>query len=123
LRESIAGSLRRLADTLPEGAAITLTRVHLLALLEADSYAPSGHDLTAAEAAQALGCSTSAVRRLLESERLGGYKIGSGPRAAWRIPQASLAAFRAPKEAPRVEHGRATDLAAWRRVPRPRGTA
>jgi excisionase family DNA binding protein len=85
---SLADRLRSLSDALPAGGSVTLSRDALRELLvEADELSV---DLTVRQAARLLGLSESAVRRLLEAERLRGYKAGS----TWYVPTSSLTEYR-----------------------------
>ncbi|MCE5337801.1 MAG: helix-turn-helix domain-containing protein [Methanomicrobiaceae archaeon] len=50
--------------------------------------------MTAAEAAEALGISVDAVRRLTRSGQLRGIKLGGNPRGRTRIRREDLEAYR-----------------------------
>lgn len=122
---SLAVRLRQLADALPPGGSVTLDRDALLALADeaGGPLAGSGSgDLTAEEAATALGCSSASVRRACERGTLRAFKLGEGPRASWRIPANALDAFRAGVRAQDEEIPvRRGNLSAWRNVGRRAG--
>jgi len=128
-----AAELRRLAEQLPTGAALTLDRATLLevtvGVVEQTTY-------TVATLAAQLHRSASTVRGWLEAGRFpGAYKLpGDRRHAAWRIPQAALDAFTTqparqesagaaigvrhdPQARPRrARNGDRADLGAWRKV-------
>ena len=119
MSEPLVARLRRLADALPNGAAVVFTRADLLDLLHSAVVGgdPGDADLTCTDVAHVLGCSDSAVRRLLEGGLISGYKLNPGRRGSWRVPRASLQQFRdAQQNGQELGHGRGSDLGRWRRV-------
>ena len=114
--------LRRLAEQLPEGVSLTLSKGALL-----EALATAAADLTVRQVADRLHRAPSTVRGWLERGRFeGAYKLEARD---WRIPLAGLEAFlngqgRRPVSvappprtvAPRRQHGEAVDLGAWRKA-------
>jgi hypothetical protein len=104
--------LRELAERLPPGGSVTLTRDDLLDLAVRDEGQPgqpaSGADLTIAELAGRFHRSTSTIRGWCEHGRFeGAYKLNGRD---WRIPQKSVDAFLNAQRGRRPEVG----LGAWR---------
>jgi len=112
---NLADRLRELAERLPSGASLTLTREGLLGLATKhdDPDQPLGRpDFTIAELAVRFYRSPSTVRGWCERGRFeGAYKLNGRD---WRIPQAGVDAFVAGQ---RSEHA-VTRLGAWRAVQR-----
>jgi len=113
---SLADRLREVAERLPPGASVTLTRDGLLELAavaggRVEETAPQA-DFTVGELALRFHRSPSTIRDWCEHGRLGGaYKLNGRD---WRIPEAAVDAFvarqrRQPQE-PLVR------LSAWRAV-------
>jgi excisionase family DNA binding protein len=116
--------LRQLARLLPEGATVMLDRSALERLagpLAGDLGASNAeHDLTVAEAAEALRLSTNRVRALIAEHSLDAFRIAG--RGGWRITADALRRFRA-AGAPSpllASEGPASrvDLGRWRRARR-----
>ena len=106
--------LREVAELLPAGASLTLTREALLELGAAESpreVAQADALLTVADIATRLTRATSTVRGWLEAGRFAGaYKLNGRD---WRVPVASLTAY---LEGQRQHHGAApVKLDTWRR--------
>ncbi len=113
---NLADRLRELAERLPPGASVTLTRDGLLDLATAhdsDPTAPAvAGDFTIAELAARFYRSTSTIRGWCERGRFeGAYKLSGRD---WRIPPAGVDAFLAEQ---RRAHAVAR-LGAWRVVQR-----
>ncbi|HEV8178319.1 MAG TPA: helix-turn-helix domain-containing protein [Gemmatimonadales bacterium] len=123
----VAGLLA-LARALPQGAAVSVPREWVIALLEDNSAAPAPSalpvaDLTCREAGVVLGRSPSTIRSWCEAGTLEGYLFRS---REWRIPAGALERFQqAERErgaAKRSSGGvtrlrsKTPDLSAWRRV-------
>lgn len=53
-------------------------------------------DLTPAQVAERLGLCRDTVLKLLRTGDLRSYRIGSGPRARWRVTEEALEGFRNP---------------------------
>lgn len=111
---TLADRLRELAERLPPGGSLTLTRDGLLDLAAADG----GHadqtaaqaDFTVAELAARFHRSPSTVRDWCEHGRFeGAYKLNGRD---WRIPLAALDAFLAEQRGERL----VAHLGAWRAV-------
>ena len=113
---SVADRLRELAERLPPGGSLTLTRAGLLELAavadgQADPAAARA-DFTVAEVAARFHRSASTVRDWCEHSRFeGAYKLNGRD---WRIPQAGVDTFLAQQrgESPVAQRG------AWRAVRR-----
>ncbi len=113
---SLADRLRALADRLPPGGSLTLTRDGLLNLAASDGgqadEAAAPADLTVADLAARFHRSASTVRDWCEHGRFeGAYKLNGRD---WRIPVGSLDAFLAEQRGARP----AAKLSAWRAVRR-----
>jgi len=112
---NLADRLRELAERLPPGTALTLTRDGLLELAADGGQTPSDApqaDLTVAEVATRFHRAASTVREWCEHGRFeGAYKLNGRD---WRIPLAAVDAFLAKQ---RGEHPDA-QLGAWRAVRR-----
>ncbi len=134
--------LRRLAEQLPEGAALTLPKAVLLELLpvmETPAPCPAPDTYTVATLAALLHRSPSTVRAWVEAGLFpGAYKLPGDPRrAAWRVPASAVEAFAArgraasspdapgraisapvaPRHRPHLACDvEAPDLGAWRKV-------
>ena len=112
--KSVADRLRELAECLPPGASLTLTRGGLLELAAVDGgkveQAAPQADFTVGELALRLHRSPSTIRDWCEHGRLGGaYKLNGRD---WRIPRGTVDAFLALQ---RREHQVApVSLSAWR---------
>jgi excisionase family DNA binding protein len=122
---NLADRLRQLAERLPPGGSLTLTRAGLLELAAVDGgqadQAAEQADFTVAELAARFHRSASTVRDWCEHGRFeGAYKLNGRD---WRIPQAGVDAFlikqrgespvaQKPGESP------AAQLGAWRAVRR-----
>jgi len=116
--KSVADRLREVAERLPPGASVTLTRDGLLELAavaggRVEETAPRA-DLTIGELALRFHRSPSTIRDWCEHGRLeGAYKLNGRD---WRISQAAVDAFLALQ---RQEHQVAPlSLSAWRATPR-----
>jgi hypothetical protein len=110
---NLANRLRELAERLPPGTALTLTREGLLALA-ADDVAPDAPqvDLTVAELAARFHRAASTVRQWCERGRFeGAYKLNGRD---WRVPLVALDGFLAKQRGER----RVAQLGAWRAVRR-----
>ncbi len=111
---NVAERLRQLAEGLPIGGSLTLTRDGLLELAALDEGQPdqpaAGADFTIAELAARFHRSPSTIRDWCEHGRFDGtYKLNGRD---WRIPQAAVDAFLALQ---RREHQQAPiSLSAWR---------
>ncbi len=112
----LADRLRELAERLPHGVSLTLTRDGLLGLAtehDQDPDPPAARgDFTIAELAARFSRSTSTIRGWCERGRFeGAYKLNGRD---WRIPVTALDAFLAEQrgESPVVQ------LGAWRAVQR-----
>jgi helix-turn-helix protein len=109
---SLAG-LRELAERLPQGAGLVLSREVLLEVLPAaaDKPAMPPPDLTVCELGARLHRSPSTVRGWCAAGRFpGSYRLAGRD---WRIPETSVAAFVAAEQARHQVPG--VDLGAWRR--------
>ena len=111
---SAADCLRDLADRLPPGGSLTLTREGLLELAAVDSghtdQAAEPAEFTVGELAIRFHRSASTVRDWCEHGRFEGtYKLNG---REWRIPQAAIDAFLA--EQRRRPPEPVTGLSAWR---------
>lgn len=128
---TLATRLRQLADALPEGAAVTLTREQLLAMLEAagevrdEEVKPIGRDLTLAEVGELYNRRPNTVRDWIKSKGLRAYLDATGQ---YRVTPAALEewqeAQRKAKAAPKkktTETAAPVDLGAWRQVRRKAG--
>jgi excisionase family DNA binding protein len=112
--------LRRVVDSLPEGASVSLPVEVLREWLDDEGAAPEqtseaqGFDLTAQDAAALLDRSASTVRGWCASGVLpGAYRLQG---REWRIPRGALASLRPNgKDEPRMQR-RQPDLGAWRKV-------
>jgi len=115
---NLADRLRGLAERLPPGGSLTLTRDGLLGLAAADDGqtahdAPQA-DFTVAELGARFHRAASTVRQWCERGRFeGAYKLNGRD---WRIPPAGVDAFLAEQ---RGEHT-VTPLGSWRVVGRAR---
>jgi excisionase family DNA binding protein len=102
-------ALRRLAEAMAPGAAVSVPREWLLELL---SDTPEGPDYTVAEVAELFGRSESTVRTWCEERRFeGAYKLSG---KSWRIPRAAVPAFRAAEGQRSREPSEPVSLGAWR---------
>ena len=113
---TLADRLRELAERLPPGGSLTLTRDGLLDLAALDGgqddQAAAGADLTVAELAARFPRSASTVRDWCEHGRFeGAYKLNGRD---WRIPVTALDLFLAEQRGQRP----AAQLGAWRAVRR-----
>lgn len=113
---SLSDRLRELADRLPPGGSLTLTRDGLLELAEGDEVPPGeptpGADFTIAELAERFHRSASTIRGWCEHGCFeGAYKLNGRD---WRIPYAGVDSFLSKQ---RGEHG-VSELGAWRSVRR-----
>jgi excisionase family DNA binding protein len=111
---NVANRLRELAERLPLGASLTLTRAGLLELAAEDDGQAACEtpqtDLTVAELAARLHRAASTVREWCEHGRFAGcYKLNGRD---WRVPVAALDAFLAGQRGERA----VTQLGAWRAV-------
>ncbi len=112
--KSVADRLRELAERLPPGASLTLTRGGLLELAGVDGgkaeQATRQADFTVHDVAVRFHRSPSTIRDWCEHGRLeGAYKLNGRD---WRIPQVAVDAFLALQ---RREHQVApVSLSAWR---------
>ncbi len=118
---SIADRLRELAEGLPPGASLTLTRDGLLELA-ADVEVPHGEappvDFTVVELAAQFHRSPSTIREWCEQGRFdGAYKLNERD---WRISQSAVDAFLARQ---RDRHRNKRDLRNWRRLRAKSGTS
>lgn len=110
--------LRRLAESLPPGASLTLPREALLELCGENGAAAAVEqesDLTAAQLAERLGRKPSTVRGWCErGDFPGAYKLNGRD---WRIPPAAAEAFRAAQQS-NGSRGRrkAPPLGDWRKA-------
>jgi hypothetical protein len=106
--------LRQVAELLPAGASVTVSREALLEALGGDvevqtCATPSG-DLTVTELAAHFKRSASTVRGWLEAGRFpGAYKLNGRD---WRTPFASVEAFEKAQREPKTA---GADLGAWRK--------
>ena len=88
--------LREVAELLPEGASVLLSKEALLGALEAvpgptDDSPEAGADLTIEQVARRFGRSASTVRSWISAGRLvGAYKFRN---KEWRLPEGTLTAF------------------------------
>ncbi len=113
---SLADRLRQLAERLPPGASLTLTRAGLLELAAVDSdqsdEQPVPADVTVAQLAARFHRSASTIRDWCEHGRFtGAYKLNGRD---WRIPQAAVGAFLTEQRG----HSPGAHLGAWRAVRR-----
>ena len=114
--KSFADRLRELAERLPPGASVTLTRDGLLELAavaggRVEETVPQA-DFTVGELALRFHRSPSTIRDWCEHKRLGGaYKLNGRD---WRIPQAAVDAFVARQR--RQTQEPLVRLSAWRAV-------
>jgi excisionase family DNA binding protein len=111
---TLADRLRHLAEVLPPGGSLTLTRVGLLELAGADGIQTDQEgtpvDFTVAELATRFHRSRSTVREWCEHGRFGSaYKLNGRD---WRIPQAAVDAFLAEQRGGK----HVSLLGAWRAV-------
>ncbi len=113
---NVADRLRQLAERLPPGGSLTLTRAGLLELAGVDGDQADEEtmpvDFTVAQLAARFHRSASTIRDWCEHGRFeGAYKLNGRD---WRIPQAGVSAFLAQQrgERPVAEFG------AWRAVRR-----
>ena len=111
---NLADRLRQLAERLPPGGSLTLTRAGLLELASADGSqanpVAAQADLTVSELAARFHRSASTVRDWCEHGRFeGAYKLNGRD---WRIPQAGVDAFLAEQRG----EGVVAQLGAWRAV-------
>ncbi len=111
---SLADRLRELAERLPPGGSLTLTRDGLLSLVASEGgqadQATAPADLTVAELAARFHRSASTVRDWCEHGRFeGAYKLNGRD---WRIPVTGLDAFLAEQR----RGGPRAELGAWRSV-------
>lgn len=107
--------LRKVAELLPVGTSITLTRETLLEALKAAADVTTVPiDTTAAELAARFQRSTSTIRGWLEAGRFpGAYKLRGRD---WRVPAEAIDAFR---EQERRRHASPDlDLSGWRKYMR-----
>ena len=113
---NLADRLRGLAERLPPGGSLTLTRDGLLGLAAADDGqtahdAPQG-DLTVAELGARLHRAASTVRQWCERGRFeGAYKLNGRD---WRVPLVALDGFLTKQRGQRC----VAQLGAWRAVRR-----
>ena len=114
---SLAERLRELAERLPSGGSLTLTRDGLLTLAASDgdqadqAVAPQA-DFTVAELAARFHRSASTVRDWCEHGRFeSAYKLNGRD---WRIPQAAVDIFLGEQRS----KGSVAPLGAWRAVRR-----
>ena len=112
--------LRQVAELLPAGTSVTVTREALLEALAGPgapaqpSAEPPG-DLTVAELAERFRRSASTVRGWCERGRFeGAYKLNGRD---WRVPPAAIETFRERERGPHRPGG--ADLGAWRTHRRP----
>lgn len=115
--------LRQLAEALPEGAAVTLTREQLLALLEETRNAPESGagevfgDLTVVDIMAATNRARSTVCAWIASGELRAYRFGR----EWRVTRAAWQDFldsrRDGKAAPgpAIDHTQSVDTTSWRK--------
>src|SRR5260370_2724237 len=113
----LADRLRELAERLPQGVSVTLTRDGLLGLATEHAQDPdppaAGGDCTIAELAVRFRRSPSTIRGWCERGRFAGaYKLNGRD---WRIPPAGVDAFLAQQRGERP----VARLRAWRAVRRP----
>jgi excisionase family DNA binding protein len=92
---NLAKRLRQLAERLPPGGSLTITRDALLGLTAVEScgseHAVSPPDLTVAELGRRFHRSPSTIRDWCEHGRFeGAYKLNGRD---WRVPQAAVDAF------------------------------
>ncbi len=110
---SVGDRLRDLAERLPPGGSLTLTREGLLELAADDgqSEQPAARaDFTVAELASRFHRSASTVRDWCEHGRFeGAYKLNGRD---WRIPQAAVDTFLAEQRGEK----HVSSLGAWRGV-------
>ena len=115
---SLAQRLRNLAERLPPGGSLTITREGLLGLAtvqdgDAD-HAAAQAEFTVGELANRFHRSASTIRGWCEHARFeGAYKLNGRD---WRIPQTALDAFLAQQRRQPPEP--VTRLSAWRVVRR-----
>lgn len=114
--KSVADRLRELAERLPPGASLTLTRGGLLELAAVDGgkveQAAPQADFTVRELAVRFHRSPSTIRDWCEHRRFeGAYKLNGRD---WRIPQAAIEGFLAvPRRRPPEP---VSKLSGWRGV-------
>jgi excisionase family DNA binding protein len=102
--------LRELANGLPDGATVQITRGDLLELLaEVEPSTAPARDLTVEDVAASLGRSCNSVRRWLAAGDLRGYRLQG---RAWRVPAGALEDFRNGVRPPTTP---TPDLGSWRR--------
>jgi hypothetical protein len=107
--------LRRAAELLPSGGALTLPREAILEALGAiEQPTQISADLTVAELAARFHRSTATARQWVSAGRFpGAYKLNHRD---WRIPLAAIAEFRTAQQAgPRRSASSSASLSAWRR--------
>lgn len=100
-------ALRQLAEGLPPGTAVPVTREWLLELLAAPTETPVDGDLTAAQVAKRFGRKASTIRGWC-SDRVFKHAYRLNGRD-WRIPLADVEAYEA-----RQRGGAGGGLGAWR---------
>jgi hypothetical protein len=113
---NLADRLRELAERLPQGVSLTLTRDALLGLATAHDHDPdppaSRGDCTIAELAARFRRSPSTIRGWCEHGRFeGAYKLNGRD---WRIPHTGVESFLAQQRG----EGPVAQLGAWRAVRR-----
>lgn len=111
-----ADRLRRLAEHLPPGGSLTLTRAGLLELAGVDSSQSAEEagtgDFTVAQLATRFHRSASTIRDWCEHGRFeGAYKLNGRD---WRIPEAGVGAFLSEQRSGRS----VAQLGAWREARR-----
>lgn len=110
-----AERLRKVAELLPPGAAVMVSREDLLDAFGAATGAPDEasmpRDYTVADLAEIFGRSESTIRAWLEAGRLpNAYKLRG---REWRVPRASVQSF---LERERKRFRGDMDLGAWRKL-------
>ena len=118
---SLHDRLLQIVTALPsDGAAVTLTRADLLALLEGEGqgelHPENGRDLTVSEVAEEMGRSPSTVRGWLIAGDLRGFKLNNRD---WRVPRSALREYldaQAAEPEDQDEQRDPVDISAWRRV-------
>lgn len=111
---SVGARLRALAERLPQGASLTLTRDGLLELaadIDEARAAPPRADFTVVELAAQFHRSPSTIREWCEQGRFeGAYKLNDRD---WRISQAAVDAFLTGQ---RDSHRSGRSVGSWRRL-------
>lgn len=112
---SLVDRLRELAERLPPGASLSVTREGLLELAAGEEHKPdqpqAQGDFTIAELAARFHRSASTIRGWCEHGRFeGAYKLNDRD---WRISQAAVDAFLARQ---RDGHRTEVSLRSWRRL-------